>query len=110
MCSGVYRLMQQCWQPQVTARPTLAEIRSELLSLYVHDKADSNKAPNCQEQLIEANQCAVCMAADADATFVHGEVGHQACCYACAKIIMDSTGLCPICNQIIEKCIRHFVS
>ena len=36
------------------------------------------------ENLSEARLCAVCMAADADATFVHGDSGHQACCHSCA--------------------------
>eukprot|EP00656_Telonema_subtile_P053224 TRINITY_DN7646_c0_g4_i1.p1 TRINITY_DN7646_c0_g4~~TRINITY_DN7646_c0_g4_i1.p1 ORF type:complete len:267 (-),score=98.88 TRINITY_DN7646_c0_g4_i1:110-910(-) len=61
-----------------------------------------------REALIEKKLCAVCMAEEADATFVHGDSGHQACCHECALAVKTSTGKCPICNQQIEAVIRHF--
>lgn len=60
------------------------------------------------EEMEDKKLCVVCMEASADATFVHGDSGHQVCCHTCASSIKSSTGKCPICNQMIEAVIRHF--
>ena len=55
------------------------------------------------------DECVVCMAMERDATIVHGDTGHVACCFTCATAIWKSESpICPICNVKIDSVIRQF--
>lgn len=47
--------------------------------------------------------CSICFTREKDASFVHGRISHQTCCYRCAKTVFKSKQPCPICRRKIEK-------
>jgi rRNA maturation endonuclease Nob1 len=51
----------------------------------------------------------VCYRRVKDASFVHGQILHQAWCYPCAKRIFKEKARCPICRRQIEKITKHIV-
>lgn len=83
----------------------LADVRKAKIDLQ---KRQFDQLERERAELHEKTLCAVCMCETADATFVHGDSGHQACCYECAIAVKASSGKCPICAQVIEAVIRHF--
>ena len=54
----------------------------------------------------DENLCLFCCQRPRDASFVHGRVGHQVCCYPCAKKTWIKGSRCPVCKRITEKIIR----
>jgi E3 ubiquitin-protein ligase Mdm2 len=52
--------------------------------------------------------CVICLSAERNATIVHGETGHVACCLACARILAARGDACPVCRKPIERVIEHF--
>ena len=65
--------------------------------------------------------CVVCMDADANMSFVHGNTAHLACCEACAQKFMvrhdsdtDDDDIpiyrtkCPVCRQGIDSIVKQF--
>ena len=53
--------------------------------------------------------CTMCCLRPKDATFVHGNISHQVCCYVCAKMIFKSRGTCPVCRRKIEKITKNIL-
>ena len=52
--------------------------------------------------------CVICFVNEKNATIVHGDTGHMACCLECARILQDRGDGCPICRAPIEHVIRQF--
>jgi E3 ubiquitin-protein ligase Mdm2 len=52
--------------------------------------------------------CVICLSSKRNATIVHGETGHVACCLACARILAARGDACPVCRKPIERVIEHF--
>ena len=52
--------------------------------------------------------CNICYRRPKDATFVHGKISHQICCYPCAKAIFKQHRSCPVCRRKIEKITKIF--
>ena len=50
--------------------------------------------------------CSLCYTNPKDASLVHGKIGHQLCCYTCAKKLWRKHANCPICRRKIEKIIK----
>uniref|UniRef100_A0A7S2S0R0 RING-type domain-containing protein n=1 Tax=Rhizochromulina marina TaxID=1034831 RepID=A0A7S2S0R0_9STRA len=53
-------------------------------------------------------ECIVCLSAPRQATIVHGETGHIACCMECARILKAKGDRCPVCRMSIDLVIQHF--
>jgi len=53
-------------------------------------------------------KCIICMDADVDATFIHGQTGHTVCCFDCAKETEKRDGKCPVCREPVRAVIRNF--
>mgnify|MGYP005994760623 CR=1 FL=1 len=59
--------------------------------------------------LSEEDECVVCFSDKKDSAFIHGEVGHVACCYRCAIDVQERGMACPICKEDIELVVKlHF--
>ena len=43
-----------------------------------------------------------------NATFVHGETGHIACCLLCARALQARGDSCPVCRLPVDVVIQHF--
>jgi len=54
-----------------------------------------------------ASLCNTCCRRAKNASFIHGQISHQVCCYPCAKRIFKERGKCPVCRRRIEKITRH---
>lgn len=53
-------------------------------------------------------QCVICLSAGRNATIVHGETGHIACCLECARVLKARGDACPVCRMEIDQVIQHF--
>jgi len=56
----------------------------------------------------QAEKCLICLAEERNATMVHGETGHIACCLVCARILKARGDRCPVCRLPIDSVIQHF--
>lgn len=52
--------------------------------------------------------CVVCLSSARNATFVHGETGHIACCLECARALRARGDSCPVCRTPIDLVIQHY--
>ena len=52
--------------------------------------------------------CVVCLTDARNATFVHGETGHIACCLLCARALQARGDSCPVCRLPVDVVIQHF--
>jgi len=53
-----------------------------------------------------AEMCMFCEMRPRNAIFIHGKLGHQVCCYPCAKKNWKTSPNCPICKRRVEKIIK----
>nr|CAB3263713.1 E3 ubiquitin-protein ligase Mdm2 [Phallusia mammillata] len=53
--------------------------------------------------------CNICRNNPNDATIVHGNNGHQFCCFRCAKRLKNRGKNCPVCRQPIMLVIKNFI-
>ncbi|XP_057312399.1 E3 ubiquitin-protein ligase Mdm2-like isoform X1 [Hydractinia symbiolongicarpus] len=53
-------------------------------------------------------KCCVCLEGVRNATFIHGDTGHQCCCYDCAKTLKEMKKKCPICRKRIDHVIVNY--
>jgi len=56
----------------------------------------------------EDHSCLVCFSSHRNATFVHGESGHIACCLECARVLKGRGDPCPVCRMPVDSVIQHF--
>jgi len=52
--------------------------------------------------------CLICLTEERNATIVHGETGHVACCLVCARILKARGDKCPVCRLPIDLVIQQF--
>ena len=52
--------------------------------------------------------CVVCLTQPRNASFVHGETGHQVCCLSCADKWRATKKKCPVCREKIQMVIKNF--
>lgn len=53
--------------------------------------------------------CVVCASRPKTGSIIHGNSGHQVCCYRCAKRLKRKGLLCPVCRRPIQKVIKNFI-
>jgi len=54
----------------------------------------------------DSSLCIFCYTAPRNATLIHGQLGHQLCCYPCAKKLWKEHARCPVCRRKIEKIVK----
>jgi len=57
-----------------------------------------------------SDSCIVCMDRSANATFIHGQTGHTACCLACALELQRRGETCPVCRLEFTAVIRNYMA
>ena len=77
------------------------------LEASTHYNTASSAASNSDDGGQET-PCVVCLTAERNATIVHGETGHVACCLVCARILKKQGDGCPVCRSHIDLVIQHF--
>ena len=50
--------------------------------------------------------CLLCCHRTKNASLVHGRIGHQVCCYPCAKKLWRKRADCPVCRRKVERVIK----
>jgi E3 ubiquitin-protein ligase Mdm2 len=50
--------------------------------------------------------CMLCCTNPRDASLIHGQIGHQLCCYPCAKKLWKEQARCPVCRRKVEKIVK----
>jgi len=73
-----------------------------------HD-LDSEFSDHHKESNRESNLCMFCLNRPKDASFIHGRLGHQVCCYQCAKKYWNKSVRCPVCRRKIERIVRNII-
>jgi len=53
--------------------------------------------------------CMFCCLRPKNASLIHGRLGHQVCCYPCAKKLWKKQARCPVCRRKIEKIVKIIV-
>jgi hypothetical protein len=61
-----------------------------------------------QRKKKEDHSCLICFSSHRNATFVHGETGHIACCLECARVLKGRGDPCPVCRLPVDTVIQHF--
>jgi hypothetical protein len=61
-----------------------------------------------QHQNEQPEPCLICLTEERNATIVHGETGHIACCLTCARILKARGDKCPVCRLPIDLIIQQF--
>jgi len=62
----------------------------------------------CGSKSQKDEPCLICLTEDRNATIVHGETGHIACCLACARLLKGRGDKCPVCRLPIDLIIQQF--
>jgi len=68
--------------------------------------ANKNNTPKDDEDL---KLCVICMEQPKNASIIHGDTGHQACCIECAKSLHAAKKTCPICRAKIDAVVHNYV-
>ena len=84
-------------------REVLEQRRLEILPSLITMKPAPDKTSSNVDKL-----CNICYSRPKEATFVHGNISHQVCCYPCAKAIFKQKRTCPVCRRQIEKITKLF--
>jgi len=69
----------------------------------------SSSSSNETEDPISAPRitlCMLCCTNPRNASLIHGQIGHQLCCYPCAKKLWKEQARCPVCRRKIEKVVK----
>ncbi len=56
--------------------------------------------------IITASLCMFCCTNPRNASLIHGQIGHQLCCYPCAKKLWKEQARCPVCRRKVEKIVK----
>lgn len=54
----------------------------------------------------DSSLCLFCVTRKKNASLVHGRIGHQVCCYPCAKKLWKKKAECPVCRRTVERIIK----
>ncbi|XP_072394626.1 uncharacterized protein [Diabrotica undecimpunctata] len=69
----------------------------------------SSQVSNSFESVQSSSElCIMCNVAPKDSIFLHTNIGHQCCCYKCAKRTLHTIKRCPICNRSVNKIVKIF--
>lgn len=71
----------------------------------IKDETKSNSGETTSDDEYDDTTCVVCLSNKKELTFVHGGIGHKACCNECYNAIKAHDNKCPICRELIESTI-----
>eukprot|EP00557_Chaetoceros_sp_GSL56_P005893 CAMPEP_0176503628 /NCGR_PEP_ID=MMETSP0200_2-20121128/15469_1 /TAXON_ID=947934 /ORGANISM="Chaetoceros sp., Strain GSL56" /LENGTH=849 /DNA_ID=CAMNT_0017902941 /DNA_START=1262 /DNA_END=3811 /DNA_ORIENTATION=+ len=86
---------------------------SSLPALYRSGVADFRRTASqislkCSSKSRKDDLCLICLTEERNATIVHGETGHIACCLTCARLLKGRGDKCPVCRLPIDLIIQQF--
>ena len=53
---------------------------------------------------VPTDLCKVCVTRPRNASFIHGDTGHQVCCFECASRLKNEKERCPECRKKNQTC------
>jgi len=71
-----------------------------------HSTESSSSSGYHSIQSKTSHLCLLCCTRPKDASLVHGRIGHQVCCYTCAKKLWRKRADCPVCRRKVERIIK----
>lgn len=101
------RQQEQTQQPNPNGAEDLSSVEESSTSdEKPKARAGTGETNNRKRRPVEA--CLICLTEERNATIVHGETGHIACCLVCARILNARGDRCPVCRLEIDFVIQHF--
>jgi E3 ubiquitin-protein ligase Mdm2 len=70
------------------------------------DNSKDNSSPITTKPPMMTSLCMFCCTNTRNASLIHGQLGHQLCCYPCAKKLWKEQARCPVCRRKIEKIVK----
>jgi E3 ubiquitin-protein ligase Mdm2 len=70
------------------------------------DKSNPIATKTTKPMLSSLLLCMFCCTNPRNASLIHGQLGHQLCCYPCAKKLWKEQARCPVCRRKIEKIVK----
>ncbi len=74
----------------------------------VANHSGSQTMLKCGSKQLQDEPCLICLTEERNATIVHGETGHIACCLTCARLLKGRGDKCPVCRLPIDMIIQQF--
>jgi hypothetical protein len=71
-------------------------------------RTSSQISLKCSSKSRKDDLCLICLTEERNATIVHGETGHIACCLTCARLLKGRGDKCPVCRLPIDLIIQQF--
>ena len=111
------RYCSPCWKVRknwIPEQPRKRSTKSVHTSLVTADPETTSTqiseigSQTIKQELMETSPdlCTFCQKRPKNATFIHGNLGHQVCCYPCAKRCWKEKATCPVCKRKVEKIIK----
>merc|ERR1711915_1151935 len=75
-------------------------------TLNLGDSASSTNLKSLDSSTATSQLCLMCCQRPKNASLIHGKLGHQVCCYPCAKKLWKKRSRCPICRRKVERIIK----
>lgn len=75
------------------------------------DADDEEEEEEDEEELgggVLTDLCVVCVTRPRNASFIHGDTGHQVCCFECATKLKNERKRCPVCRKKIKLVVKNF--
>ena len=57
---------------------------------------------------VPSELCVVCVTRPRNASIIHGDTGHQVCCFECASRLKTEKKRCPVCRLKIKLVVKNF--
>jgi E3 ubiquitin-protein ligase Mdm2 len=75
-------------------------------TIDVSDLSELGSASDLRARTADPDLCMFCDIRPKNATFIHGRLGHQVCCYPCAKKCWKKQPTCPVCKRTVERIVK----
>jgi len=79
---------------------------SSSTTMDTSELSELGSIPDLKQVTKAQEMCMFCEMRPRNAIFIHGKLGHQVCCYPCAKKNWKTSPNCPICKRRVEKIIK----
>jgi hypothetical protein len=101
--SGTLPAVTATTSADIAARDSHQEQHPPLSTKKNNDQRRRRRRPDTPD-----NSCLCCIDKTRNATMVHGDTGHIACCLDCARMLKASGQPCPVCRLPIDLVILHY--
>ena len=107
--SRCIRYCSPCWKIRKNWIPERKRSNKSISSVTADQETTSTQiSETLKQELTETSPdlCTFCHRRSKNAIFIHGNLGHQVCCYPCAKKCWKQKATCPICMRKVEKIVK----